>query len=186
MNYVIDATSEDSRIWPSVGMPDDLTDQAVFHLRPYDAATKSTYDNMDRWDSTQGVLRKLEMTPVAAVRRLVPAVDSLPIQIWEGTVTEVDWEEKTFDATLEAKRVIVPRHMATFSFDWIAEQDIALIVPGAVFYLSLYKESLRSSVRNTQEIRFRRLPAWSKAQVTRIERDVELFSSHIEGPPSGP
>jgi hypothetical protein len=68
----------------------------------------------------------------------------------------------------------VPDHEATIELEWVAPQDKDLVKPGAIFYLSLYREISRAgSVRNSEEIRFRRLPSWSKGDLARIQTQAE-------------
>lgn len=160
----------------SISLPADDT---VARLRPYDDTPRTTQGEV-AVGGTRGVLRQLRIAPVEATRRPVPGVHSLPIQIWEGTVTGVDHDADTFDAMLDAKFGIIPRHTATISFEWVPAQDLSLVSLGAVFYLTLYKESERSSVKNAQEIRFRRLPSWSKHQLQRVRNDAALFLENIE------
>lgn len=131
-------------------------------------------------EETGRAARKVELAPVRVIRKGVPRVVSQPIEIWEGTVLSVDQASGNFDACLVAKLSDTPRHTGTFSFEWVSTQDIDLIESGAVFYLTLYKESERSSVRNAQEIRFRRMPSWSDRQIRNVNSLAVLFASNIE------
>lgn len=101
-----------------------------------------------------------------------PEPDATPIQIWEGVVTDVDWESNAMHAYLEAKIGDIPRHAVEINLEWVSAQDLDLVRPGAVFYLELYKRTTRGSVTNAQELRFRRLPAWSKKQTDRLYQKV--------------
>lgn len=93
--------------------------------------------------------------------------DSTPLQIWEGTVFEVD--HMVMRVLLDAKMGQVPRHTAEIDLEWVSDQDKDLVRPGAVFYLTLFKRTKRGSVENSQELRFRRRPSWSPIQLKRIE-----------------
>jgi len=155
------------------------TDADVARLRPYEVKNYvATSADTDEGAGTANVSRKrLGIAPVEAVRRQSVSANSLPIQIWEGTVMSVDRELESMDILLEAKIGQLPRHMATISLEWVPDQDIPLVTPGAVFYLTLYKQSERTTVRNAQEIRFRRLPSWSSSQIRRIQEDAELLKA---------
>jgi hypothetical protein len=98
-------------------------------------------------------------------------VASTPIEIWEGKVLSVNSTTRSMKVTLSSKMGKLPDHTASIAFEWIAHQDTDLVRPGAIFYWILYKETRRGSVRNSQELRFRRFPTWSKHQLKRI-RDI--------------
>ena len=84
---------------------------------------------------------------------------------------------------LEAKIGQMPRHTGEIELDSVSPQDQDLVRPGAVFYLTLYKRTI-PSVENIQELRFRRRPSWSAAQLTQVERDSSMFLSKMKAPPS--
>lgn len=155
------------------------SDADVARLRPYEVKNYvATSADTDEGAVTANVSRiRLGIAPVEAVRRQSVSANSLPIQIWEGTVMSVDRELESMDVLLEAKIGQLPRHMATILLEWVPDQDIPLVTPGAVFYLMLYKQSERTTVRNAQEIRFRRLPSWSSSQIRRIQEDAELLKA---------
>lgn len=105
-----------------------------------------------------------------------PRSDSVPLQIWEGTVLDVDTCEQVMRVQLHAKMGDVPPHSAEIELQWVNEQDRELVQPGAVFYLTLFKVTTRGgSIQNAQELRFRRRPAWSETQIRRIEEDVDML-----------
>ena len=91
------------------------------------------------------------------------------IQIWECTVLEVDGE--TIRARLHAKMGQIDDHVADIDTEWVSPQDMDLVQPGAVFYLTLSRKLTRGrSIVNTQELRFRRLPAWNKQDAVKIRQ----------------
>ena len=118
----------------------------------------------------------------ASVLREVRA-DSTPLQIWEGTVVTVDQAAGVMQVLLEAKIGRMPRHTGEIDLDSVSPQDQDLVRPGAVFYLTLYKRTI-PSVENIQELRFRRRPSWSAAQLTQIERDASMFLSKMKELPT--
>jgi len=87
------------------------------------------------------------------------------IQIWEGKILDVDNVELSMNVILKDINGSAPDHSMDISMEWVSEQDYDLVKLGAVFYLTLYKETKRGSIRNSQELRFRRLPSWSKSQL---------------------
>lgn len=96
-------------------------------------------------------------------------IDAAIVQIWEGTVLTVNKSEGCMRAVLHAKRGEIEDHAGDIYFDWVMDQDRDLVAPGAVFYLTIYKSRLRGgTIVNSQELRFRRLPAWSRQQVAKV------------------
>jgi hypothetical protein len=112
------------------------------------------------------------------------SADSTPLQIWEGTVVEVDRSAGVMQVLLDAKIGQMPRHTGEIELQWVAEQDQDLLRPGAVFYLTLFKRTKRGSVENSQELRFRRRPAWSSAQLKKIQQDAATLLSKMTALPS--
>lgn len=117
--------------------------------------------------------------PPIATRTLHVDPQTRPIQIWEGTVVGLDEGTNTLDAILTAKMGEVPRHSAKINLQWVAEQDRDLVSPGAVFYLTLFKRTLRGSIQNSQELRFRRRPSWSSAQIQQINQAAQALLNNM-------
>ncbi len=107
-----------------------------------------------------------------------PKVDlsATPIEIWEGVVRNLDESVKVMYVTLNSKLLGAESHTADIDMEWVAQQDRELVKPGAVFYLYQYKR-MRGGIENAQEIRFRRRPSWSKAQVERLEEEGKRFAA---------
>ena len=110
-------------------------------------------------------------------------VDSAPLQIWEGTVLQVDREAGVMYVLLDAKIGQVPRHTADIDFQWVSDQDEDLVLPGAVFYLTLFKRTKRGSIQNSQELRFRRRPSWSPTQLKHIDDNASELLSKMKALP---
>ena len=106
-------------------------------------------------------------------------LDSKPIQIWEGVVLATDPERAVMDVRLNAKLGKLPEHTATISFEWVHDQDRELVKPGAVFYLTVFRKLSRGSIQNSQEIRFRRLPSWSNADIRRLQTAADALASRM-------
>jgi hypothetical protein len=122
----------------------------------------------------QQVIRPDMAVPV--VDRLVPVdVGALTavLQIWEGVV--VDLTELSMSVRLRDRQGRVPEHTANIDLSWVVAQDADLVKPGAVFYWTLYKETKKSTIRHTQEIRFRRLPDWTKKQVASVYSEADAL-----------
>ncbi|HEX5394348.1 MAG TPA: hypothetical protein VFW68_13780 [Rhodocyclaceae bacterium] len=110
-------------------------------------------------------------------------VDAAVIQQWEGRVLSADHEKGFMQVLLFAKLGQVADHSAEISLSWVADQDMDLVIPGAVFYLTLYRQLRRGSVKNSEELRFRRRPAWSKWQIQRIEENAKMLRSKMKSKP---
>lgn len=114
----------------------------------------------------------------ALVPREVSA-NSSPIQVWEGTVIAVNRPAGVMQIQLDAKIGQLPRHTGEIDLEWVDDQDEDLVRPGAVFYLTLFKRT-KPSVENAQELRFRRRPSWSAAQLKQIEKEAAMILSKMK------
>jgi len=110
-------------------------------------------------------------------------VHSSLIQIWEGRVVKVDEENRTMEVRLNAKIGQVPEHAGEIDLQWVSEQDKDLVQPGAIFYLTLSRRVKRGGIENNQELRFRRLPSWTKRQVAQVGREARMLLSKMKAKP---
>jgi hypothetical protein len=110
-------------------------------------------------------------------------IDAAVIQLWEGRVLDVDRQHEVMSVSLTAKMGQIPEHTAEIELQWVSEQDLDLVVPGAIFYLTLYKKTRRGSIQNSQELRFRRRPSWTKQQVQKIYSDAEKMLAKMRSRP---
>ena len=85
----------------------------------------------------------------------------------------VNQDEQSMNILLVSKIENMPDHTAKMSLEWVTEQDQDLVRPGAIFYLTMYKETRQGSIRNAEELRFQRLPNWSRSQIEQIYVDAE-------------
>ncbi len=85
---------------------------------------------------------------------------------------------------LDAKIGQMPRHTGEIDLEWVSEQDQDLVRPGAVFYLTLFKRTKHGSIENSQELRFRRRPSWTVAQLKQIEEDAATLLSKMKTLPT--
>jgi hypothetical protein len=122
------------------------------------------------------------LCPLAKLPPLAQQNSSI-LQLWEGEVLEVDWDRRTIEVLLNSKIGNLQPHTGEIELQWVSEQDIDLVVPGAVFYLTLFKRTKRGSIENAQELRFRRLPSWTRQQVSRIKTEAEVILSKIKEKP---
>ena len=99
------------------------------------------------------------------------------LQLWEGTVVRLA-EDGTLQVNLRDKSNKLPPHYAEFDVANVDVQDRPLIKPGAVFYWTMYRTmTIHGTVETTQKIRFRRLPAWTRAQVRKIRESAAALAS---------
>lgn len=119
-------------------------------------------------------------------QRVVGDVDvqTVPLQIWEGRVLSVNQENRTMEVFLSSTLGGFDAHTGEIDLQWVSDQDKDLVIPGAVFYLTLYKRSKRGTVENSQELRFRRQPNWSKYQLQRIAQTADALAKKMGTPRS--
>jgi hypothetical protein len=98
------------------------------------------------------------------------------LQKWEGVVTSVGTD--SFVARLRDLSFYSEEdEEAEFPIEEISQADIALLAPGAVFYWCVgYWDTVIGQRRRASEIRFRRLPTWSKMQLQKARKEAEELS----------
>ncbi len=100
---------------------------------------------------------------------------------WEGvvlTVSNDDVQARLTDMNDPANQ----EELVTFGLDAISPQDHELVEPGAVFYWTVLRETdAFENVRNYSQIRFRRLPAWSRGDLERAETEAEQLHEELFG-----
>ena len=128
-------------------------------------------------------LPRVETAAVLATKQLRLSPDSAVLEIWEGTVVECDWGARVMEVLLDAKMSEMPRHTGQIELQWVTDQDMDLVRPGAVFYLTLFKQTQRGTIHNAQELRFRRRPSWSKEQLERMRRDAATIGRKARARP---
>ena len=107
-------------------------------------------------------------------------VNASPLQIWEGRVLNVSPEKNSMDVLLSAQMSSMPDHTGEIDLQWVSEQDIDLVKPGAVFYLTLFKRTKRGTVENSQELRFRRVPNWTRRQLQQVQKEADKLLSNVK------
>ena len=133
---------------------------------------------------------QLELFPTAMIQgaqdptRLIrPAIERRPTQRqiishhWECTVVNVG--DDSFTATLRSLRDPSDSEKeAEIPIEAVTPDDLELLQPGAIFYWTIgYDISPSGTRRRSSELRFRRLPAWTKKDIERVRnRASELFA----------
>lgn len=122
-------------------------------------------------------LQRSKSTGLVGPKSKSPELRFSPLQLWEGRVQKLNDSAYSFDAFLVDKTGSSEDHVIELSLEWVSEQDKELVKPGAIFYLSLYKTvTPGGTIRNSEEVRFRRLPAWSNKQIAKAyEQGAALF-----------
>lgn len=105
----------------------------------------------------------------------VPRLEATPVYSfdmrgqWEGTVTEVGVNE--FSVVL--RDIFNPgaeEYDAVFSLEEVADEDRDLLTEGAILYWTIGYEQRGGQRRRISEVRLRRVPAWSRADLARVEK----------------
>jgi hypothetical protein len=111
---------------------------------------------------------------VAFLPPAAPAVDVskrpsfVGLQEWEGVVTEI--RDRAFTARLMDLTYPKPDEEGEFCTDEISEDDLNLVVPGAIFRWSVGVLKMPGGAkRPTSQIVFRRLPQWTKRDLERAD-----------------
>lgn len=176
--------------WPTASIP-SLYGECIqaSELRPIEVNCPSTATLPEVsgivFPTTRPQFDKEFLPPILPKSREIPddIADAVVLQLWEGRVLSVDADTQSMRALLTAKMGQVPDHSAQFELQWVSDQDLDLVKPGAVFYLTLYKQILRGSIRNSQELRFRRRPSWSQHQIMQIQAEAQALVSKMKPRP---
>jgi hypothetical protein len=91
-------------------------------------------------------------------------------QQWEGVVTKVEGDEFTV-VLRDVRNSDAPEYEAVLPIEEVADDDLPLLVPGGVLYWTIGYEQTRTGQRKrVSTIRLRRLPAWSRGDMARVEQ----------------
>jgi len=137
-------------------------------LDPQRSAARPESDVVWNEEADQANVWVLPRPPRRAVRFQV-------LQQWEGTVVEADSEG--FVAHLRDTRdPEAPLEKATITLDELAEHDIPLVEPGAIFDWTIgYLTQPHGQKTTESTIVFRRMPRWSARDLDRVKRDAAEF-----------
>ena len=133
-------------------------------------ATRSDVSN----ETSSGPLAS-SARPIVFPASSVPTTTFEARQLWEGVVEEIHDVEKELLVTLyDGTNRRNPPERAFLSLDEVPESDKALVAVGAIFYWSIgYERSVHGQKRSVSEIRFRRLPTWTKRELADLRREAE-------------
>lgn len=114
------------------------------------------------------IIDHIELEPFAPPPPKI-TVSSVPIEIWEGVVTAIGDEH--FSAVIRAKiNQNIPDHVMEIERILVQPQDVDLVTLGAVFYLTMYRETTGNTVKNSEDIRFRRQPDWTPLMIQKMNQ----------------
>jgi hypothetical protein len=159
--------SDKALLWKS--MADQLKYQGSFNESldvPQDDSTVVYKDMPDV---------NVRVPAVSRVSKVNDGVLAAVLQIWEGTVISIDECKKSMIVKLTDRGGIIPAHTGEIDLEWVHQQDADLVKPGAIFYWTIYKETKRGTVKNSEELQFRRLPNWTQKQVEKLYEDADDF-----------
>jgi hypothetical protein len=107
----------------------------------------------------------------------------LPQNEWEGVVEKIDVNDASFSARLDdITNPATPQEYAEFYLDDVSQDDMPLVQIGAVFRWVIGKrEDQFGTIERTSKIVFRRLPAYSVADIEKANARAEHLSSGIRG-----
>lgn len=96
-------------------------------------------------------------------------------QLWEGIVEEVRPRTSELVVTLRAlSDHTSPPERGVLSLEEVPDSDRGLVAPGAIFYWSIgYERTVSGQKRSVSEVRFRRLPSWTKSELRQIRGEAE-------------
>jgi hypothetical protein len=151
---------------------DTATDAAGFHTAP----TAWTRPSRGRKSTARIVGRAVrEIEQEQAPRTLKPQAgvaysERLEVLMdWEGVVEEVgddDFTARLMDRRSSSK---VDTDTVDIPFAEVQLDDLSLVEPGAIFYLTIYRSTSRGQTRRTTSLYFRRLPSWTHSMLASAE-----------------
>jgi len=148
-----------------------------FVCRDATKASTTIVDSDAKSFVSPSVLRRLPSDHGSQIDAAVP-------DVWEGTVLDVDQENALMRVQLRSTRGIAEDHVGEIALSDVVPQDRDLIAPGAVFYLTVSRLRMRGgSFINADELRFRRLPAWTTEQLASARQLAQQLSGKIRAKP---
>ena len=100
------------------------------------------------------------------------------LQRWEGSVLEV--KSKSFIARLADSDIPDRYEEAELPINEVFKDDHEQLVVGAIFYWTIGYLDQLSGRQRVSEIRFRRLPVWSKSDLRKDNGNVALLRDLVE------
>lgn len=151
-------------------------------VRNYIGWSKDFAIDEERKTDTRSLMdtRISPVVPKLRVERIEPFQDSaISLQKWEGVVIEV--KKESFIAEL---RDLITENIeeTELPIEDISDEDRPLIESGAIFYWAIgYCKTYAGQVKKESLIRFRRLPTWNKAELTRAKKEAKEYWGDIVG-----
>lgn len=104
----------------------------------------------------------------------------LPIQEWEGYVTEVAKNGFTAQLVDLNAEDDLPTEEADFSIEDVSDPDLRLLREGAVFRWTIgYEKSVSGTKTRISRIVFRRLPQWTRKELVSADRTAKRLMAGI-------
>lgn len=150
----------------------------VFALQN-DSTTTFPLENKSKRGTDNVIGRFIPRTPLSPAS--IVNLDTAVIHRWEGRVLFVDEVQGSMQVLLSDGAG--QEQTGEIELQWVVDQDQELVKSGAIFYLTLYKQIRRGSIQNSQELRFRRRPVWSKQQIQKIHEDAKMLLSKMQSKP---
>lgn len=150
-----------------------LTRVMAGHLNDYESLNMLQDVNTAVYEDMSCI--NIRVPAVSRVSKVSEGALAAVLQIWEGTVISVNENKQHMSVKLVDRAGLIPAHTGDIDLEWVAPQDANLVKPGAVFYWTIYKETKRGTVKNSEEIQFRRLPNWTKKQVEQLYEDADAL-----------
>jgi len=104
---------------------------------------------------------------------LVPKIPQKPktfnsLQSWEGYVIEK--YDDHFKGRITDLTEQLPDEEVEILLDDVSDDDLNLVVPGAIFYWYVGYETEKGTTKRSSIIRFRRMPRWTKSDFKKAEK----------------
>jgi hypothetical protein len=110
----------------------------------------------------------------------VPKLSLQPLQEWEGYVTEIASDRFTARLTDVTAGRKFEEELADFPISDLSDDDRDLLKAGAIFrWVIGYQRSGGGTKRRVSQITFRRLPAWTRADLERAKKTASILAKEI-------
>lgn len=144
---------------------------------------KEEYQLLKKFDTKIEVEKEIEFPEIQKYSYAGKPLDYeyIILQSWEGWVISKRAEE--FTAVIkDLSNTENPNEEVVISIEEISKSDRDLIEAGAVFYWYIgYKDNDNGNRERVSNIRFRRLPGWSKKDFERAEKLTDEWVEHFKG-----
>jgi hypothetical protein len=116
--------------------------------------------------------------PATVAHDAPPQARFRSLQSWEGRVVEV--LKDSFVGVLADMTMPGVEEQVELDLEEVTPDDLPLVQPGAVFYWSIGYRAEPSGTRSrASEIRFRRLPRWSEAEIRDVAHRVKALKARL-------